>query len=387
MTGGSMSQAKLFFMPTRIVHGLGSIGAVAAQVRGAGGTKAFVCTDAGLTAAGVTARVTGLLDEAELPYVLFDQVEEDPGVRTVAAGVETFKTEGCDLVIALGGGSPMCAGKGIALVAANGGVLTDYEGFNKAQSAPYPVIAVPTTAGSGTEVSKVTILTDEARGFKMSILDERTYPTVAILDGGLMDSLPAWPALVAGLDALAHALDAIWSVGATDFSDGLAATSAATIFEWLPKAALTGDLGAKQRMLEASTIANMATGTALPGLAHVLSQPLGRLHLSHGLATGIMLPYAMEFNLPVASAKIAPVARLLGELGDDAELAESLLMRLWELMDAVGFPTTLDPAVVTDDEIPKLVEQCTKVVNYRLNVRNASPADLERLYRRALAKE
>jgi len=319
--------------------------------------------------------------------VLFDQVEEDPGVRTVAAGVETFKAEGCDLVIALGGGSPMCAGKGIALVAANGGVLTDYEGFNKAQSAPYPVIAVPTTAGSGTEVSKVTILTDEARSFKMSILDERTYPTVAILDGALMESLPAWPALVAGLDALAHALDAIWSVGATDFSDGLAATSAATIFEWLPKAALTGDLSAKQRMLEASTIANMATGTALPGLAHVLSQPLGRLHMSHGLATGIMLPYAMEFNLPVASAKIAPVMRLLGEQGDDAELAESLLLRLWDLMDAVGFPTTLDPAVVTDDEIPLLVEQCTKVVNYRLNVRNASPAELERLYRRALAKE
>ena len=131
----------------------------------------------------------------------------------------------------------------------------------------------------------------------------------------------------------------------------------------------------------------LATGTSLPGLAHVLSQPLGRLHMSHGLATGIMLPYAMEFNLPVASAKIAPIARLLGEQGDDAELAEELLYRLWSLMEAVGFPTTLDPAVVTDEEIPVLVEQCTKVVNYRLNVRNASPADLERLYRKALAKE
>lgn len=382
-----MTQAKLFFTPSRIVHGLGSIGALAAQVHAAGGSRAFVCTDAGLTAAGVTGTVTALLDEAKLPHVLFDQVEEDPGVRTVAAGVEAFKAEGCDLVVALGGGSPMCAGKGIALVAANGGVLTDYEGFNKAAKGPYPVIAVPTTAGSGTEVSKVTILTDEARSFKMSILDERTYPTVAILDGGLMESLPAWPALVAGMDALAHALDAIWSIGATDFSDGLAATSSATIFESLPKAALTGDLNAKQRMLEASTIANMATGTALPGLAHVLSQPLGRLHLSHGLATGIMLPYAMEFNVPVASGKLAPVARLLGEVGDERELAEALLCRLWDLMESVGFPTTLDPAVVTDDEIPVLVEQCTKVVNYRLNLRNASPADLERLYRKALDKE
>jgi alcohol dehydrogenase len=375
----------MFYMPTRIVHGLGSVSAVGAQVASAG-SKALVCSDKGLTSAGITARVTGVLDEAGVPYIVFDDVEEDPGVKTVTAGVAAFAAEGCDAVIALGGGSPMCAGKGIALVAANGGTLTDYEGFNKAAKSPFPVIAIPTTAGSGTEVSKVTILTDEARNFKMSILDERTFPTVAILDGSLMESLPAWPALVAGMDALAHALDAIWSVGATDFSDGMAATSAATIFETLPKAALTGDLAAKQSMLEASSIANLATGTALPGLAHVLSQPLGRLHLSHGLATGIMLPYAMEFNVSVAAHKLVPVARLLDAEGDDRYLAEYVLERLWQLMDDVGFPTKLDPAQVPVEEIPALVDQCTKVVNYRLNMRQASPADLTRLYHRALGE-
>ena len=132
MTGGLMSQAKLFFMPTRIVHGLGSISTVAAQVRGAGGTKAFVCTDKGLTAAGVTARVTGLLDEAELPYVLFDRGGGRPGVRDGRRRRRGVHGRGLRPRVALGGGSPMCAGKGIALVAANGGVLTDYEGFNKA---------------------------------------------------------------------------------------------------------------------------------------------------------------------------------------------------------------------------------------------------------------
>jgi len=377
----------MFYMPTRIVHGLGSAEALPAQVKAAGGSKALVCTDKGLTAAGVTAAVTGHLDAAGVPYVLFDDVEEDPGVRTVSAGVEAFTEGGCDLVVALGGGSPMCAGKGIALVAANGGTLTDYEGFSKAAGPPRAVIAMPTTAGSGTEVSRVTILTDEARNFKMSILDERTYPTVAILDGALMATLPAGPALVAGMDALAHALDALWSVGATEFSDGLATEAAATIFRDLPIAALGGDLSAKQRMLEASSIANMALGVALPGLAHVLSQPLGRLHLSHGLATGIMLPYTMAFNIPVAAAKLAPVARLLGESGADRPLAEGLLDRLWELMRSVGFPTCLDPAVVNEDDLPVLVEQCTKVVNYRLNVRPASPADLRSLYLQALGKE
>lgn len=379
-----MTQAsQLFYIPTRIVHGLGSASALGSHMAALGAGKALLCTDPGLTAAGITAAIAERLDQAGVPYVIFDDVEEDPGVRTVTAGVEVFKREGCDLVVALGGGSPMCAGKGIALVAANGGTLTDYEGFSKAAGPPYPVIAVPTTAGSGTEVSKVTILTDEARNFKMSILDERTYPEVAILDAELMASLPEWPALVAGMDALAHALDALWSVGSTQFSDGLATEAAATIFRDLATAAGTDDLAAKQRMIEASSIANVALGTALPGLAHVLSQPLGRLHLSHGLATGIMLPYTMEYNIPVAAHKIAPVARLLDESGGDQELASALLQRLWDLMKSVGFPTGLDPAVVTDEELPVLVEQCTKVVNYRLNMREAPPDELERLYRRA----
>jgi len=379
-----MTQAsKMFYIPTRIVHGLGSVATLASHVKPLGGTKVMLCTDKGLTGAGITEKVAAQLAEGDVPYVVFDDVEEDPGVKTVAAGVDVLKSEGCDLVVALGGGSPMCAGKGIALVAANGGTLTDYEGFNKAAGPPLPVIAVPTTAGSGTEVSRVTILTDEARNFKMSILDERTYPEIALLDAELMASLPERPALVAGMDALAHGLDALWSVGATQFSDALATESSAVFMRDLPAAATTDDLDAKQRTLEASSIANVALGTALPGLAHVLSQPLGRLHLSHGLATGIMLPYTMEYNLDVAAHKIAPVARLLGESGDDRALAEALLQRLWDMMESVGFPTGLDPDVVTDDELPVLVEQCTQVVNYKLNMREAPPEELERLYKRA----
>jgi len=381
------ASAKSFFFGTRMVHGLGAVGGLAGHVKSLGGTKVFLCTDKGLTGAGVTERVAGILQEAEIPVVTFDDVPEDPGVATVDAGVKVFLGEGCDIVVGLGGGSPMCAGKGIALVAANGGKLTDYEGFNKAAKPPYPVIAIPTTAGSGTEVSKVNILTDEARNFKMSFLDERTFPKMALLDGELMEKLPAGPAVVAGMDALAHALDALWSINSTQLSDSLAIASAATIFETLPRAAFTSDLAAKQTMLEASSIANIALGTALPGLAHVLSQPLGRYHMAHGLATGIMLPYTMEFNLPVAANKMAPIARLLGESGGDRELAEVILERLWELMDSLGFPTSLDPDVVKEEDLPALVEQCTKVVNYRLNIRFASPADLTTLYLRALGKE
>jgi alcohol dehydrogenase len=382
-----MAMAKSFFLGTRMVHGLGAVAGLAGYVKSLGGTKAFLCTDKGLTGAGVTERVAGILQAAEIPCVIFDDVPEDPGVVVVDAGVKLFLDEKCDIMVAVGGGSPMCAGKGIALVAMNGGKLTDYEGFNKAAKAPYPVIAVPTTAGSGTEVSKVNILTDEARNFKMSFLDERTFPKVALLDGELMEKLPARPAIVAGMDALAHALDALWSINSTQISDNLAAAAAATIFETLPRAALTGDLNAKQAMLEASSIANIALGTALPGLAHVLSQPLGRYHMAHGLATGIMLPYTMEFNLPVAAAKMAPIARLLGESGSDRELAETLLERLWQLMDELDFPMALDPEVVKEDDLPALVEQCTQVVNYRLNVRFASPTDLTTLYLRALGKE
>jgi len=376
-----------FFLGTRMVHGLGAVAGLARHVKSLEGAKVFLCTDKGLTAAGVTERVAGILGEAEIPVVIFDEVPEDPGIATVATGVKLFLGEECDIVVGLGGGSPMCAGKGIALVAANGGRLTDYEGFSRAAKPPYPVIAIPTTAGSGTEVSKVNILTDETRDFKMSFLDERTYPKLALLDGELMEKLPAGPAVVAGMDALAHALDALWSINASRMSDGLATTAAATILETLPRAAFTSDLAAKQTMLEASAIANIALGTALPGLAHVLSQPLGRYHISHGLATGIMLPYTMEFNLPVSADKMAPIARLLGESGSDRELAGVMLDRLWEFMDSLGFPTALDPEVVKEEDLPVLVDQCTKVVNYRLNIRFASPADLTALYLRALGEE
>jgi alcohol dehydrogenase class IV len=382
-----MTNAKSFYLGTRLVHGLGSVAGLAGHVKALGGTKVFLCTDKGLTEAGVTGRIVGILQDAGIPHVVLDDIPQDPGVAVVDAGVKLFLEEKCDLMLAVGGGSPMCAGKGIALVAANGGKLTDYEGFNKAAKPPYPVIAVPTTAGSGTEVSKVNILTDEVRNFKMSFLDERTFPKIALLDGELMEKLPAKPAIVAGMDALAHALDALWSINSTQVSDSLGITSAATILETLPKAALTGDLAAKQAMLEASSVANIALGTALPGLAHVLSQPLGRYHMAHGLATGIMLPYTMEFNLPVSAAKMAPIARLLGESGSDRELAEVVLDRLWELMGELDFPMYLDPEVVKEEDLPVLVEQCTQVVNYRLNIRFASPADLKSLYLKALGKE
>ena len=141
-------------------------------------------------------------------------------------------------------------------------------------------------------------------------------------------------------------------------------------------------------MLEASSIANMATGTSLPGLAHVLSQPLGRYHMAHGLATGIMLPYTMEFNLPVAAAQAGADRPPARREGSDRELRRGASSeRLWELMDEVGFPTTSRPGGRAEDDLPLLVEQCTKVVNYRLNMRWASPADLTKLYRRALGKE
>ena len=167
----------MFYMPTRIVHGLGSAEALPAQVKAAGGSKAFVCTDKGLTAAGVTAAVTAHLDAAGVPYVALRRGRGRPRrPHRQCRGRGVHRRAAAIVVVALGGGSPMCAGKGIALVAANGGTLTDYEGFNKAAGQPHPVIAMPTTAGSGTEVSRVTILTDEARNFKMSILDERTYP-------------------------------------------------------------------------------------------------------------------------------------------------------------------------------------------------------------------
>ncbi len=351
-----------FYLPTKIVHGVNSTEETALEFKGLGGTKALIVTDRGVKRAGLVDAVTGSLQQASVPFVIFDEVEEDPGGSTVAKGAEVAAKEGCDGIIVVGGGSPICAGRGIGVVATNGGKIREYAGMNMASKPPLPLIAIPTTAGSGAEVSQFIVLHDEELGTKMVAGSPLYFPRVAILDPLLLKALPFGQFVVSGIDALGHAMEAYLTNLCTPFTDALALQSVSLVYGNLRAAATTDDLDAKEACLIGSTLANMACGNARLGLVHTIATPLeGMCRIPHGIAVGILLPYVMEFNLPASFHRFAMLARAMGEPESDRtqdELAKAALLRLKNLYLDLDFPRQF-----SDSQFDrKLIPQVARVV-------------------------
>jgi alcohol dehydrogenase class IV len=372
-----------FHMPTKVVHGFNAIAQVGKEAKRLGITRAFIVTDAAVRGAGLMDNGIKSLESEGIQAFVFDEVEMDPGTKTVAKGVDLLKSESCNGVIVVGGGSPMCAGKGIALVGSNGGAIADYEGNEKYKVPPLPVIGIPTTAGAGSEVSATFIITDEKRNYKMGISGPKIYPDVAILDPVLLLNIPFWPGVNAGMDALSHAIGACCTNEATPVTDSMAIASIAMIMDNLAPSVLTNDLEAKNQQLVASAMANIACGSAKLDLIHALSHPLGSLHMAHGLANGILIPYVMEFNLPVCQEKFAQMAIAMGERPHGLttnELARRAIERVKGLFIAVGFPRKLPSDIVDKREIPNMVKQAMTRPMTRFNRRKCSEKDLTEIY-------
>jgi alcohol dehydrogenase class IV len=376
-----------FQIPTKIIHGLNATSKVGEEAIILGIKKALIVTDSGVKGAGLIDPGLKSLKSVGIPAVIFDEVEIDPGIKTVMKGVEVFRSEECNGVIVVGGGSPLCAGKAIALVATNGGSIEDYEGVERYKIPPLPVIGIPTTAGSGSEVSAVFIITDEYRNYKMYIRGIACYPKVAILDPLLLLNIPYWPGMNAGMDALSHAIGACCTTQATPITDSLAIASVVMITKYLASSVLTNDLEAKNFQLIASTMANIACGNAQIDLIHVLSHPLSRYHMAHGLVCGILIPYVMEFNLPVCEDKFAEIAIALGEPSHGLkrnELAQKAIKRIKELYIKIGFPNKLPADIVDRKHIPELARQAMGRWTAKFNKRKFEERDLVEIYHKAL---
>ena len=375
-----------FHMPTKIIHGFNAIAYVGKEARMIGIRKALVVTDGGVKGAGLIDNGLKSLELEGIPAVIFDEVEIDPGIKTVSKGVDLLKSEECNGVIIVGGGSPMCAGKGVALVATNGGVIADYEGYEKYKVPPLPVIGIPTTAGAGSEVSATFIITDERRNYKMAIGGMRCYPDTAILDPLLLLNIPFWPGMNAGMDALSHAIGACCTNYATPITDSLAIASVAMIMKNLAPSVLTNDLEAKNQQLVASAMANISCGSAKLDLIHALSHPLGRYHMAHGLANGILIPYVMEFNLPACEDKFAQMAIVIGENSHELttkELARKAIERIKGLFIEVGFPNKIPEDIVDKKDIPQMVKQAMTRPMTKFNRRKCKEKDLVEIYQKA----
>ncbi len=335
-----------FFIPSVTLIGIGAAKQIPEKIKALGGEKPLIVTDKGITGCGLTKQITDLLDEAGMKYHVYDDTIPNPTDTNVQDGVERYTSNKCDSLISLGGGSSHDCGKGIGLVIANGGKIHDFEGVDKSTKPMPPYLAVNTTAGTASEMTRFCIITDTSRKVKMAIVDWRVTPGIAIDDPLLMVGMP--PALTAatGMDALTHAVEAYVSTIATPMTDACAQKAIELISKFLRKAVANGeDLEARNGMCHAQYLAGMAFNNASLGHVHAMAHQLGGFYdLPHGECNAILLPHVQRANLNAKIERYVDMARFLGENVDglsDRSAADRCLEAIIQLSADIGIPTGL----------------------------------------------
>lgn len=345
--------------PTLLV-GPGASRRLGQALTGFGHEKLLIVTDAVIVELGLLQGLTQALEAGGTAWALFDEITPDAPIPLIERGLARFQEEGCDALVAVGGGSAMDAAKAIAIASANPAKdLRSLAGYFKGLSHPPPVYAVPTTAGTGSEVTVAAVIADPQRRSKLVIVDTRLVPKMAALDPELMTGLPPAITAATGMDALTHAVEAFLGHWATPATDGLALAAVGLIFENLPRAYREGrDLEVRERMALASTYAGMAFTRANVGYVHAIAHQFGgRYHTPHGLANAIVLPQVLRFLAPEVTDRLARLAlrARLGSVDEDEQtLADRFLAAVEALARDLGIPTQL--AALREQDIPALAE-------------------------------
>ena len=335
-----------FFIPSVTLIGIGAAKQIPEKIKALGASKPLIVTDKGITQAGITKEITSLLDAAKMKYVVFDETIPNPTDKNVHDGVEVYKKPKCDSLLSWGGGSSHDYGKSIGLVVANGGKIHDYEGVDKSTKPMPPYLAVNTTAGTASEMTRFCIITDTSRHVKMAIIDWRVTPGIAVDDPLLMVGMP--PALTAatGMDALTHAVEAYVSTIATPMTDSAAEKAIELIAKFLRPAVANGaDIEAREGMCFAQYLAGMAFNNASLGHVHAMAHQLGGFYdLPHGECNAILLPHVERFNLIAKLDRFTKIAQLMGENTkglSPRDAAELALVAIKKLSTDVGIPSGL----------------------------------------------
>lgn len=384
-----------FFIPSMTLIGIGASKQIPEKIKALGGSKPLLVTDKGVVAVGVCKQVTDLLDAASMPYVIYDETVPNPTDKNIEEGIKVYKKNNCDSLITLGGGSSHDCGKGIALVISNGGKIHDYEGVDKATKPLMPYLAVNTTAGTASEMTRFAVITDTSRHVKMAIADWRITPGIAIDDPVLMVGMP--PALTAatGMDALTHAVEAFVSTIATPITDACAIESIKLVFKHLRKAVANGqDLQAREGMCFAQYLGGMAFNNASLGYVHAMAHQLGGFYnLPHGECNALLLPHVEQFNLIANVEKFVEMAKLMGENTDGMaprDAAELALKAIRKLSVDVGIPATLVELGKRYGKEVKAADIPTMTANAQLDIckftnpRCATDEEISELYKNAL---
>ena len=357
-----MSVAQ-FFMPSNNLIGAGALEMAVTQMAGMGFTKALIVTDAPLVKLGFAERLTALLKQAGMDSAVFDDVKPNPTVANVNAGLAALQKLGADCVVSLGGGSPHDAAKGIALLATNGGKIEDYEGLDKSAKPQLPLIAVNTTAGTASEMTRFTIITDESRHVKLAIVDKHVTPILSVNDPVLMEDMPASLTAATGMDALTHAVEAYVSTAHNPITDACALQAIALIAQYLPTAVQSPrDKTAREQMAYAQFLAGMAFNNASLGYVHAMAHQLGGFYdLPHGVCNALLLPHVEQFNMRAAADRLGVVGRTLA--GHNADLAGlGPIEAIQKLARTVGIPATLRELGVKESDFETLATNAMKDV-------------------------
>jgi alcohol dehydrogenase len=376
--------------PTRIHFGCGVVNELASVVKDCGGSNVFLVADPGLQAAGILAKVTASLDDANMSYELYTNVDPEPGLTLADKGAALAQEVGADCVIGVGGGSAMDVAKAISILITNGGKAEDYLGLGKIKKPGLPKIMVPTTAGTGAEVSFTAVFINEKTKSKGGMNGDPLYPEAAVLDPELTISLPPKVTAATGIDAFTHAIEAYVSSQASGMSDMYAMQAMNLISVNLGKAyANGGNISARYNMLLGSLLAGKALATAGVGLVHAMAYPLGGMFgIPHGLANAVLLPYVLDYNLIGAPEKYAAVAELMGCEVDnlsDREAANALIPAVYGLNMDVGIPATLTDLNIPADKIPEMAKIALTVTRpVENNPRQPSLDDVIAVYHAAM---
>lgn len=379
---------SVFYIPAVNVIGINSLNDALNTARDYGYKSALIVTDVMLAQLGMADHLQHALAERHIKSVIFDGVHPNPTTANVAAGLKKVSENKCDCIISLGGGSPHDCAKGIALVAANGGSIKDYEGVDRSSKPQLPMIAINTTAGTASEMTRFCIITDEERHIKMAIVDKHVTPIMSVNDPALMMGMPKSLTAATGMDALTHAIEAYVSIAATPITDACALKAITMIVQHLPIAVEEGDnLVAREAMAYAQFMAGMAFNNASLGYVHAMAHQLGGFYdLPHGVCNAILLPHVEKFNSRVAAVRLRDCAGAMGVdvSGMSAQQgADACVKAIRQLAKRVNIPAGLRDLRVKEQDFATLATNALKDACGLTNPIQASHEEIIAIYQAA----
>lgn len=374
-----------FSAPVNLVFGAGTARQLGEQMKPMGVRKALVVTDPVLHKLGVITPCLQSLEAAGIAYTVFDAVQENPADTTCDAAAARYRAEGCDAIVGIGGGSPMDTAKVAAVLATNGGKPRDYEGRDKFTNDPPPLVLVPTTAGTASEVTFNAVITDTRDQFKFTVISPRIAPRLGICDPELTMSKPAGLTAATGMDALTHAVESFTNNVYNPITWNLAAGAIKLIGQHLREAVTNpGSLEARTGMLLGSTMAGLAFNMTRLGNVHAMSHPLSAIYgVPHGVANSILLTRVIEWNMPACLEKTGEIADLLGENTAGLTRVEKAyrgVEAVRKLSKDVGIPATLHDVKANSEAIDRMADDAMKSGNIPVNPRKTTKQDIVMLY-------